>query len=49
MLKNHTPFCLLLAFCKNGIMLLPREKTGPAKTGAAGPIPPALCYLLYIS
>ena len=31
--------CILLAFCKNGSLLLPWE---PAKTGAAGLIPPAL-------
>ena len=34
--------CLLLAFCKNGILFLPWEKNGLAKTGAARLIPPAL-------
>ena len=37
--KSHST---LLAFCKNGILLLPWEKTGPAKTRAARPIPLAL-------
>ena len=41
---NHTSALLhySVAFCKNGLLFFTLRKTGPAKTEAAGPFPPAL-------
>ena len=38
--QNH--ISTLFITCLLNFALLPREKTGPPKTGVAGPIPPAL-------
>ena len=41
--KNHTStFLYCLLFVKMDLLFFTLRKTGPAKTGAAGPFPPAL-------